>query len=129
MENKKLKKDIKKYIKNIKRNLPCVNKTMQDLIKKMQKSIEVYVYENNVENIKEIEKHFGTSKSVAEEFAVGLDSNYVKAYKFKRRTVTVFLSILAAILVVIALLSVYIVAENEKHTPAFYSDVIVYEEI
>ena len=82
MENKKLKKDIKKYIKNIKRNLPCVNKTMQDLIKKMQKSIEVYVYENNVENIKEIEKHFGTSKSVAEEFAVGLDSNYVKAYKF-----------------------------------------------
>ena len=69
MENKKLKKDIKKYIKNIKRNLPCVNKTMQDLIKKMQKSIEVYVYENNVENIKEIERIYNSQgiKTIYEE--------------------------------------------------------------
>lgn len=123
-----MKKQLKLYFKNIKKNLPCYNKTMRKMLDDLKVSVDDFAQKNNITDFAQIEQHFGKADAVAKEFAIGVDDAYVKSYKFKKRVVTIILSILVAILVIIASLSIYIYIENELHTPVLYGDTINYDE-
>ena len=110
-----MKKQLKIYFKNIKKNLPCLNSTMRKMLNDLKMSVNTFIEENNVADFTQIEQHFGSAEDIAKEFAAGIDSAFVKSYKFKKRITTIVISILTAILVIIASLSVYIYIENEMN--------------
>lgn len=122
-----MKKQLKTYFKSIKKNLPCYNKTMRKMLDDLKVSVDTYIKDNNITDFEKIIVHFGTAEDIAKEFAIGIDNSFVKSYKFKKRVTAIVLSIIAAILVIMASLSVYIVIENEIHTPVTHDNKITYE--
>lgn len=122
-----MQKQLKAYFKSIKKNLPCYNKAMHKMLDDLKVSIDAFTIENDITDFAQIEQHFGTAESIAAEFTAGVDGAYIKSYKFKRRVTAIVLSILAAMLVIVASLSIYIVTENEIHTPVTHDNKITYE--
>jgi len=125
--SKLLKKQLTRYFKNIKKNLPCVNPAMRKMLDELKTAVNTYIDETNSADFNEIEQHFGAAESIAAEFALGVDNTYIKSYKFKKRITVIVLSALAAILVVVTAVAIYIVIENEKNTPVKYEPTIKYE--
>lgn len=122
-----MQKQLQSYFKIIKKNLPCYNKAMKTMLDDLKVSVNTFIQENDITSFTQIEQHFGTAEDIAKEFAVGVDNAYVKSYKFKKRVTAIVLSILALILVIVASLALYIVVENEIHTPVAHDNKITYE--
>lgn len=122
-----MKKQLKLYFKDIKRNLPCYNKTIQKMVDDLKMSIDDFIEENNITDFKIVEKHFGDAESIAKEFAVGIDNAYIKSYKFKKYAIITVASILAAILVVVSSFVVYMIVNLEENTPISADTTITYE--
>ena len=122
-----MKKQLKLYFKDIKRNLPCYNKTIQKMVDDLKMSIDDFIEENNITDFKIVEKHFGDAESIAKEFAVGIDNAYIKLYKFKKYAIITVASILAAILVVVSSFVVYMIVNLEENTPISADTTITYE--
>lgn len=123
-----MQKQLTVYFKSIKKNLPCRNKTIRKMLDDLKASVNSFAEENGITDFALIEQHFGAAEDIAKEFAVGIDGTYIKSYKFKTRVTAIVLSVLAAILVIVASLSVYIYIENEKDIPVYYDDKIIYKE-
>lgn len=123
-----MQKQIKNYFKTIKKNLPCYNKAMRQMLDDLKLSVETYIKDNNTVCFDKITEHFGTAEDIAKEFAIGLDNSYVKSYKFKKRVATISISIIAVILIIIASLSIYIYIENERHSPVNFDTNINYKD-
>lgn len=126
-----MKKQLKAYFKQIKKNLPCVNSTMCKMLDDLKVSVNTFVVENDISDFNAVVEHFGSSEDIAKEFAVGLDNSYVKSYKFKRRVIAIVVSILAVIMVAVSALVVYIITSLENNTPVSEGTTIIYgdEEI
>lgn len=126
-----MKKQLKAYFKEIKKNLPCVNSTMRKMLDDLKASVNTFVVENDISDFNAVVEHFGSSEDIAKEFAVGLDNSYVKSYKFKRRVIAIVVSILAVIMVAVSALVVYIITSLENNTPVSEGTTIIYgdEEI
>ena len=126
-----MKKQLKVYFKEIKKNLPCVNSTMRKMLDDLKASVNTFVVENNISDFNAVVEHFGSSEDIAKEFAMGLDNSYVKSYKFKRRVIAIVVSILAVIMVAVSALVVYIITSLENNTPVSEGTTIIYgdEEI
>lgn len=122
-----MEKQLEIYFKIIKKNLPCLNSTMRKMLDDLKLSVNTFIQENGINDFEKIIEHFGTAEDIAKEFAVGIDNEYLKSYKFKKRIVTVAVSILAAILVIIASLAIYIVVSNEVNKVANLNTTITYE--
>ena len=126
-----MKKQLKVYFKEIKKNLPCVNSTMRKMLDDLKASVNTFVVENNISDFNAVVEHFGSSEDIAKEFAMGLDNSYVKSYKFKSRVIAIVVSILAVIMVAVSALVVYIITSLENNTPVSEGTTIIYgdEEI
>lgn len=122
-----MKKQLKSYFKEIKKNLPCYNKTMKKMLGDLKEAVDAFVQENSITDFTQIEQHFGTAQDIAKEFTVGVDSAYIKSYKFKKRVTAIVLSVLAAILVIVASLAIYIVISSEINTVSTEGTTITYE--
>lgn len=123
-----MQKQLNNYFKSIKKNLPCYNRAMREMLNDLKVSVGAYIDENGITEFAEIENHFGTAADIANEFAMGLNGAYIKSYKFKKRVTAIVIYILAAILVIVASLAVYIYVENEMNTPLLYNEEILYHE-
>lgn len=123
-----MKKQIKHYFKSIKHNLPCVNSAIRKMLDDLKVSVESYIQENNITDFIQIEQHFGTAEDIAKEFAMGVDGAYIKSYKFKKRVTTIVISILAAIMVAISTLVIYMIVMLEENAPINVSADITYSE-
>ena len=122
-----MKKQLKAYFKQIKKNLPCVNSTMRKMLDDLKVSVNTFVAENDISDFTAVVEHFGTAEDIAKEFAIGLDNSYVKSYKFKKRVIAIVVSILAVIMVAVIALALYIFIENEIHSPALSETTVKYE--
>lgn len=122
-----MKKQLKCYFKSIKRSLPCYNTAMRKMLDDLKVSVESFAQENSITDFAQIEQHFGTAEDIAKEFAIGFDNSYIKSYKFKRRVTAIALSILAAILVIVTSLAVYIVVSSETNNVATEDITITYK--
>lgn len=123
-----MKKQLKRYYKDIKHNLPCYNKTMRKMVDDLKMSVDIFIEENNITDFKIIENHFGTAEDISREFAMGLDNSYIKSYKFKKFAIITVVSILAAILIVVSFISTYIYIKTEINKPVFYDNQITYKK-
>lgn len=123
-----MQKQLQSYFKIIKKNLPCYNKAMKTMLDDLKVSVNTFIQENDITSFTQIEQHFGTAEDIAKEFAVGVDNTYVKSYKFKKRVTAIVLSILAAIMVSIFALVIYIIADGERNQPVNFDTNIIYSE-
>ena len=123
-----MKKQLKSYFKEIKKNLPCYNKAMKTLLGDLKIAVDTYINDNNVSDFAKIVEHFGTAEDIAKEFAVGLDNSYVKSYKFKKRIIAIVVSVLAVIMVIASALMIYIIVSLENNTPVSEGTTIIYGE-
>ena len=123
-----MQKQLQSYFKIIKKNLPCYNKAMKTMLDDLKVSVNTFIQENDITSFTQIEQHFGTAEDIAKEFAVGVDNAYVKSYKFKKRVTAIVLSILAAIMVSIFALVIYIIADGERNQPVNFDTNIIYSE-
>lgn len=123
-----MKKQLKSYFKEIKKNLPCYNKAMKTLLGDLKIAVDTYINDNNVSDFAKIVEHFGTAEDIAKEFAVGLDNSYVKSYKLKKRIIAIVVSVLAVIMVIASVLMIYIIVSLENNTPVSEGTTIIYGE-
>lgn len=123
-----MKKQLKVYFKEIKKNLPCYNKAMKTMLGDLKIAVDTYINDNNVSDFAKIVEHFGTAEDIAKEFAVGLDNSYVKSYKLKKRIIAIVVSILAVIMVIASVLMIYIIVSLENNTPVSEGTTIIYGE-
>ena len=123
-----MKKQLKSYFKEIKKNLPCYNKAMKTMLGDLKIAVDTYINDNNVSDFAKIVEHFGTAEDIAKEFAVGLDNSYVKSYKFKKRIIAIVVSVLAVIMVIASALMIYIIVSLENNTPVREGTTIIYGE-
>lgn len=123
-----MKKQLKSYFKEIKKNLPCANSTMRKMLDDLRLSVDAYIKDNNITDFEKIIEHFGTAEDIAKEFAVGLDNSYVKSYKFKKRIIAIVVSVLAVIMVIASALMIYIIVSLENNTPVSEGTTIIYGE-
>ena len=122
-----MKRQLKAYFKEIKKNLPCVNSAMKTMLGDLKIAVDTYINDNNVTDFEKIVEHFGTAEDIAKEFAVGLDNAYVKSYKFKKRVIAIAVCLLAAITVAISALVIYVIAMAEDNRPVSEETTITYE--
>lgn len=123
-----MKKQLKSYFKEIKKNLPCYNKAMKTMLGDLKIAVDTYINDNNVSDFAKIVEHFGTAEDIAKEFAVGLDNSYVKSYKLKKRIIAIVVSVLAVIMVIASVLMIYIIVSLENNTPVSEGTTIIYGE-
>lgn len=124
----KIQKQLKHYFKEIKRNLPCYNKTMRKMLDDLKFSVCAFLYESDSVTMEKIEQRFGTPESIAAEFTAGVDGAYIKSYKLKKRVAVIVISIFAAILVAVSALVIYIIADGERNQPIYVDTDITYNE-
>ncbi len=110
-------KQLKTYFKTIKKNLPCLNSVVRKMLDDLKVSVNDYITQNNCIEFQEIEKHFGTAEDIAKEFAIGIDNAYVKSYEFKKRVTAIVVSMLAAIILAVCALVIYIIVDGERNQP------------
>lgn len=122
-----MKKQLKSYFKEIKKNLPCYNKAMKTMLGDLKIAVDTYINDNYVTDFEKIIEHFGTAEDIAKEFAVGLDNSYIKSYKFKKRIIAIVVSILAVIMIAVSTLVIYIIVMAENNRSVSEGTTIIYE--
>ncbi len=97
-------REIKKYLKSVEKNIPCLKKPRQECIKVLKVSIEDIITSDPDVTLNSLTEILGTAQAVAEGFTSELSPAQIKKYKIIKSIVccTVF-GLLAA--VVIAFLS------------------------
>lgn len=76
--NKSLKKEIKKYLREVNRNIICDFKTRRKYIGDLKASVYDYIDETNSESIVEVYSHFGTPQEIAKAFFENADIRKIK---------------------------------------------------
>lgn len=100
-----IEKDIKQYIKAIKRNLFCDRKSKQQIISDIENSIYDFAENKGISDIKEIYDRFGTPYEVAKQYISQEYTKTVKRTTDKRKIIivavicTVLLSVISGLLI------------------------------
>ena len=120
--DKKLKKEINKYIKEIKLNIICDFKTRNKFISDIKNSIFDFVECENIVSMDDIYNHFGTPQQIAKEFFLNAD---VK--KIKRRmnfTKIVLIGIIVALIMWATTLVYAIIDANYIHDGHIVEEIV-----
>ena len=125
--DKKLKKDINKYIKEIKLNIICDFKTRNKFISDIKNSIFDFVECENIVSMDDIDNHFGTPQEIAKEFFLNAD---VK--KIKRRmnfTKVVIIGVVIALLMFGTALVIELIDSYSSNRGYYVQEIVDYPEI
>lgn len=125
--DKKLKKDINKYIKEIKLNIICDFKTRNKFISDIKNSIFDFVECENIVSIDDVYNHFGTPQEIAKEFFLNAD---VK--KIKRRmnfTKVVIIGVVIALLMFGTALVIELIDSYSSNRGYYVQEIVDYPEI
>lgn len=87
----------KRYIRSIRKTLPCSGKMKRDIVSKISESIEDYLLRNPSADMEEIQAHFGTPQEIAINCVDGQDAFVqLKKIRSKKRVLSVTAGVMAA---------------------------------
>ena len=112
--DKQLKRDIKRYIKEIKQNIICDFRTRKKFISDIKNSIYDFAEKENAVTMDDIYKHFGSSQEIAKEFLLNADVKKIK--KRMNFTKIILIGIIAALVMWAAGLVYAIIDANVIHS-------------
>ncbi|MDE5670800.1 MAG: hypothetical protein K2I14_04990 [Eubacterium sp.] len=112
--DQQLKRDIKRYIKEINQNIICDFRTRKKFISDIKNSVYDFAESENAVTMDDICKHFGTPQQIAKEFLLNADVKQIK----RRMNVTkiVLIGIIAALVMWAAGLVYAIIDANVIHS-------------
>lgn len=108
--NKSLKKEVKRYIREINSNIICDFKTRRKYIGDLKASIYDYIDETNSESMDEIYSHFGTPQEIAKAFFEHADIRKIR--KRMNFTRVVMIGVIIALVMWAAVLAYAIIDAN-----------------
>ena len=97
-------REIKKYLKNVEKNIPCSEKIKKECIQSLRSSIEDIISSDQNLTLNGLIEILGTPKAVADSFASELDPAQIKKYQIIKNIVVFTVFSLIAV-VTIAFLS------------------------
>ncbi len=122
MENENIDKKLKSYYGKIKRALLCPGKEKKKFLADFKNSIEDFQSEHPEVFFEDIQKHFGTPKSINEAFSAELDSETLKRRKrFKIIKITILCVLISVACFAIGLFAYILVTNN---SPSFYEETV-----
>ena len=113
MDNKNIDRKLKKYYGKIKRTLLCPGKEKKKFLADFKNSIEDFQSEHPGISFEDIQKHFGTPKSINEAFSAELDSETLKRRKHIKMIKIAILCVLISVAAFAIGLFTYIIATND----------------
>ena len=119
-----LKKDVKKYLSDVKKCLYCDRKTKSRFLKDLGENIDDYLSDDPDADFKNVIDHFGTPKSIAEEFAAQTDTDSLKKAKRNKNLKWVIIALLAAIALFIGVIAIIIIKNNSRDAAYYYDETI-----
>lgn len=92
------KREIKKYLKSVEKNIPCSKKIKKDCMQSLKSNIEDIISSDPNVTLSSLTEILGTPKAVADGFTSELDPKIIRKYKLIRNIAcfTVF-ALLAAV--------------------------------
>ena len=90
----------------------------------MSENIENYLSDLPNADFKSVVEHFGTPKSIAEEFAAQTDANSLKKVKRGKKFKWLIIAILAAIALFIGIIAFIIVKNNSRDAVYYYDETV-----
>lgn len=73
-----LARDVKKYKRQIKANLLCGTKLSKQFLSDLSDSIDNYIEENNITQLADVQKHFGSPEQIARSFLSETDIRVIR---------------------------------------------------
>ena len=119
-----LKKDVKKYLSDVKKCLCCDRKTKNRFLRDLEENVNNYLSDAPNADFQNVIDHFGTPKSIAEEFAAQTDTDSLKKAKRNKNLKWAFIAILAAIALFIGIIAIIIVKNNSRDAVYYYDETI-----
>lgn len=116
--------ELKKYLSDVRKNLYCDRKTKNRFLKDLSENIENYLSNLPNADFKSVVEHFGTPKSIAEEFAAQTDANSLKKVKRGKNFKWLIIAILAAIALFIGIIAFIIVKNNSRDAVYYYDETV-----
>ena len=122
--NAELNNSIKGYLSDVKKCLLCDRKTKSRFLKDLGGNIDNYLSDVPDADFDNIIEHFGTPKSIAEEFAAQTDTDLLRKAKRNKNLKWVIIAILAAIALFIGIIAIIIVKNNSRDSVYYYDETI-----
>lgn len=89
---------LKRYIRSIRKTLPCSGKMRRTIVSQIRKSIEDYLLQNPAADLEAVQAHFGTPQQIAVNCVDGQDAFVqLKKIRTKKRVLSVTAGVMAAI--------------------------------
>lgn len=98
----RIEKDIDSYIAEIKKNLICPKKRKKYIIQDLTNSVTNYVTDNNVTDINDVYKHFGSPKDIAGQFISEIEPTKVK------KAFNIHKAVICGVVTVVSILVIYL---------------------
>ena len=95
--NNELAHDVKKYKRLIKANLLCGTKLSKQFLSDLSDSIDNYIEENNIFQLADVQKHFGSPEQIAQSFFAETDISVIR--KKVRLKQLILLALIVALLI------------------------------
>ena len=92
---------LKRYIRSIRKTLPCSGKMRRTIVSQIRKSIEDYLLQNPAADLEAVQAHFGTPQQIAVNCVDGQDAFVqLKKLRTKKRVLSVTAGVMAALFLV-----------------------------
>lgn len=123
--NTELKKDIKKYLSDVRKFLYCERKTKSRFLGDLEENVNNYLSDVPDADFNDIIEHFGAPKSIAEEFAANADTQLLKTAKRNKTFKWLLLIIFASIAVFIGVIASIIIMNNSRDAAYYYDETVI----
>lgn len=92
---------LKRYIRNIRKTIPCSGKMKRDIVSQISKSIDDYLLQNPAADLEAVQAHFGTPQQIAVNCLDGQDAFVqLKKIRTKKRVLSVTAGVMVAIFLI-----------------------------
>lgn len=122
--NAELNNNIKGYLSDVKKCLLCDRKTKSRFLKDLGGNIDNYLSDVPDADFDNIIEHFGTPKSITEEFAAQTDTDLLRKAKRNKNLKWMLIAILTAIALFIGVIAFIIVKNNSRDAAYYYYETI-----
>ncbi len=119
-------KEIKLYLRKIKRYVVCKNENMRRMLGELEASLFDYADSHPDATVIDIKAHFGDAKAIADSFNAELDRETIRKYRFGRSFIIGVIAIIVAILLCFGVIEIIVAINNYRHKLEQENAIITY---
>lgn len=119
---------LKRYYRNIRKDLPCSYKMKKKIMQQIQESVDQFLEQNPDADFDAVQLHFGEPQTIALSYIEDQDApELLRKLRIKKKIIAVVVGVIVAILVIWGIAVVWAVIDSAD-TNNGYFDIIVTED-